>query len=198
MVVEDNRRKILDFAFAAIDAGGEAALRVHDVAEQAGVSVPVVYHYFGSREGLVIAAQVERYTRRTLMDISAIGSAVAKCQTRDELRTALHITWARSLAERAENRWRRLNVLGSAYARPELEEAVARAQDEIVVALVAILAPCRDRGWLKAGIDLTSTVTWHHSVMISRVFIDHGTREVDPSEWDRLTLDAVDRAFFGP
>ena len=197
-MAEDNRRKILDFAVAAVDVGGEAALRVHDVAAQAGVSVPVVYHYFGSRDGLVIATQIERFTRRALSDISRIGSAVAKCQTRDELRTALRATWELSLARRAENRWRRINVFGSAYARPELEEAVARAQDEIVVALVAILAPCRDRGWLRAGIDLTSTVTWHHSVLISRAFIEHGTREVDPSEWDRLTLDALDRAFFGP
>ena len=196
-MAEDNRTKILDFAVAAIDAGGEAVLRVHEIAAQAGISVPVIYHYFGNRDGLVIAAQLERYTRQTKTDINSIRRAVDACLTGDDLRTALRITWQRSLAQRAANRWLRISVLGSAYARHELETAVARAQDEIVAALVAILEPCQERGWLRTGMDLTSTIAWHHSVLIGRVFIEHGTVEVDPAEWDRLTMEALDRVFFG-
>ena len=196
-MAEDNRTRILDFAVAAIDAGGERAVRVHDIAAQVGISVPVIYHYFGNREGLVIAAQIERYTRQTRTDFSALQRAVAACTSGAELRTALRITWKRSLAERAANRWRRINVVGSAYGRPELESAVARAHDDIVAGLTGILEPCRDRGWLRAGIDLPSTVAWQISVMIGRVHVEHGTLNGDPSEWDRLTLDAIDRAFFG-
>jgi AcrR family transcriptional regulator len=195
-VAEDNQRKILDFAVAAIDAGGEAAIRVHDIAAQAGISVPVVYHYFGNREGLVVAAQVERYTRQTRTDIDAMRRAVATCDTSAELREALRITWERSLSQRATNRWRRISVLGSAYVRRDLEIAIARAQDEIVASIATILEPCRERGWLRSGIDLTSTLAWHHSILLSRVFIERGALEVDSSEWDRLTLDALDRAFF--
>ncbi len=197
-MAEDNRRKILDFAVAAIDAGGEAALRIHDVAAQAGITVPVIYHYFGNRDGLVIAAQVERYERKLVNDVSRMGRAVAECQTRDDLRTALRISWEYILARRAENRWRRINVVGSAYARAELEEAISRAQDEIVVALVAILDPCRDRGWLRAGIDLPSAIAWQHSILLSRTFIEHGALKGKSAEWDRLTLEALDRAFFDP
>lgn len=196
-MADDNRTKILDFAVAAIDAGGEAAVRVHDIAAQAGISVPVIYHYFGNRNGLVIAAQAERFTRQSRADVNAIGRAVAKCSTRDELRAALRITWERALAQRTENRWRRISVLGSAYARPELEAAVARAQDDIVALFAAILTPCRNRGWLLAGIDLPTTIAWQHGLLLGRVFIERGTLEGDPLEWDRLTLDALDRAFFG-
>ena len=195
-MAEDNRQKILDFAVAAIDSGGEASLRVHDVAGQAGVTVPVVYHYFGSREGLVIAAQTDRYLRQVQTDIKVIGRAVAECQTRDELRTALRTIWQKSLAHRAANRWRRISVLGSAYARPDLEDAIFKAQREVTAALFVILEPCRDRGWLRSGIDLTSVLAWHHAVLISRFFIEHGTPEADATEWDRLTLEALDRAFF--
>jgi AcrR family transcriptional regulator len=197
LVGEDNRTRILDLAVAAIDAGGEAALRVADIVSEAGVTPPVLYHYFASREGLVVAAQIERYTRQTHADIAAIARAVAACESRGDLRTALLVTWQRSLAQRAESRWRRTSVVGSAYARPELEAAIARAQDEIVAGLVAIFEPCRERGWLRSEIDLPSTVAWHHGVLISRVFIERGALEVDPLEWDRLTLDALERAFFG-
>lgn len=196
-VAEDNRAKILDLAVAAIDARGESAVRVNHIAEEAGVTPPVLYYHFGSRDGLVIAAQIERYTRRTEADITDIGRAVARCDSSDDLRQALLITWTRSLAERSESRWRRTNVLGSAYARPELEAAVANAQDRIVQGLVEILEPCRNKGWLRPGIDLTSVVVWHHSTMIGRVHIEHGVKLGDPTEWDRLTLDALVNAFFG-
>lgn len=194
---DDNRGRILELAVAAIDAGGEAEIRVNHIVAEAGVTPPVLYYHFGNRDGLVIAAQIERYTRQTQADITAIGRAVAKCESSDELRKTLLITWSRSLAQRAESRWRRTSVVGSAYARPELAAAVAKAQDDIVEALVEILEPCRERGWLRDGIDLMSTVAWHHSLLIGRVYIEHGAQQVDAVEWDRLTLDALEWAFFG-
>ncbi len=194
---DDNRAQILELAVAAIDAGGEAEIRVNHLVAQVGVTPPVLYYHFGNRDGLVIAAQIERYTRQTHADVAAIGRAVSMCESQEELRKTLVITWSRSLAQRAESRWRRTSVLGSAYARPELEAAVASAQDEIVEMLVEILEPCRQRGWLRDGIDLVSTIAWHHSLLIGRVHIEHGTQKVDPTEWDRLTIEALERAFFG-
>ena len=193
----DVRARILELAVAVIDLGGEAEIRVNKLAAEAGVTPPSLYHHFGSRDGLVIAAQIERYTRQTHADVAAIGRAVVACESAADLRRALTITWSRSLASRAESRWRRTSVIGSAYARPELAEAVARAQDEVVDQLVDILEPCRQRGWLRDDIDLVSTITWHHSLLIGRVHIEHGVQLVDPVEWDRLTIDALERAFFG-
>jgi AcrR family transcriptional regulator len=196
-VSSDSRSRILDLAVEAIDSGGEAAIRVNLVAAAAGVTPPVLYHYFGSRDGLVIAAQVARYSKRTFDDIGKIAAAVASCTTSEELRKVLVITWTRSLAERSHNRWVRTSALGSAYARPELEAAIAEVQDQIVTELCRILEPCRERGWLRPGIDLASTVAWHHSLLIGRVHIERGQKATDPKEWDRLTLDALIRAFFG-
>lgn len=196
-MADDNRARILDLAVAAIDAGGEAAVRVNHIVEEAGVTPPVLYYHFGSRDGLVIAAQVERYTRQTRADIRAVKHAVEACESRDEVRAALIDIWTGILAQRVESRWRRASVIGSAYARPELESAVMRAQDDIISGLSEPLEACRQRGWLREGIDLPSAVAWQHSVLMGRVYVEHGTRQGDLEEWDRLTLDAFVRAFFG-
>ena len=196
-MADDNRDQILALAVAAIDAGGEAAVRVNHIVEEAGVTPPVLYYHFGSRDGLVIAAQVERYTRQTRADIAAVKRAVEACESRDELRAALIDVWTGILARRLESRWRRASVVGSAYARPELEDAVMRAQDDIVAGLSEPLEACRQRGWLREGIDLPSAVAWQHSILMGRVYVEHGTRLGDLKEWDRLTLDAFVRAFFG-
>lgn len=104
---------------------------------------------------------------------------------------------SRWLAGRPLSRYRRTNGFGSAYTRPELEAAVAQAQDDIVTELCRVLELCVEKDWLRPGIDLASTVAWHLSVLIGRVYIEHGQANVDPAEWDGLTLEAVERAFFG-
>ena len=196
-VSSDTRDRILGLAVEAIDAGGEAAVRVNHICAEAGVTPPVLYYHFGSRDGLVIAAQVARYSRRSFEDIAKIGAAVSTCTSSDELRTVLVTTWTLSLAQRTHNRWVRTSALGSAYARPELETAIAAAQDEIIAELCKVLDPCREKGWFRPDIDLVSTVAWHHSVLIGRVHIERGQMLVNPAEWDRLTLDALVHAFFG-
>ena len=196
-MADDNRSKILDLAIAAIDAGGEAAVRVNHIVEEAGVTPPVLYYHFGNRDGLVIAAQIERYSRQIRQDIDAIGKRLSQCQTREELQTALVDVWEKTLVGRQESRWRRVSVVGSAFARPELEAEVLRAQDEIVEGLVAVLQPCNERGWLRDGIDLPSAVAWQHGLLLSRVFIERGAQQGETDEWDQLTLEALQHAFFG-
>ncbi len=196
-MADDNRTKILDLAIAAIDAGGEAAVRVNHIVEEAGVTPPVLYYHFGNRDGLVIAAQIERYSRQIRQDIDAIGQRLSQCQSREELQTTLVDIWEKTLVGREESRWRRVSVVGSAFARPELEAEVLRAQDEIVAGLVAVLQPCNERGWLREGIDLPSAVAWQHGLLLSRVFIERGAQQGETDEWDQLTLEALQHAFFG-
>ena len=196
-MADENRTKILDLAIAAIDAGGEAAVRVNHIVEEAGVTPPVLYYHFSNRDGLVIAAQIERYSRQIRQDIEAIGQRVSQCQTREELQTALVDVWEKTLVGREESRWRRVSVVGSAFARPELEAEVLRAQDEIVAGLIAVLQPCNERGWLRDGIDLPSAVAWQHGLLLSRVFIERGAQQGEADEWDQLTLEALQHAFFG-
>lgn len=196
-MADDNRTKILDLAIAAIDAGGEAAVRVNHIVDEAGVTPPVLYYHFRNRDGLVIAAQIERYSRQIRQDIKAIAKRVSQCQSREELQTTLVDLWKKTLAGRGESRWRRVSVVGSAFARPELEAEVLRAQDEIVAGLVAVLQPCKERGLLREGVDLPSAVAWQHSILLSRVFVERGSQQGGLAEWDQLTLEALQHAFFG-
>jgi len=196
-VSNDVADRILQLAVAAIDAGGEAAIRVNDIAAEAGVTPPALYYHFGSRDGLVVAAQVSRYSRQVLEDATRLREEVAKCTSRDELRTTLVDTWTRVIAQRGVSRWARTSALGSAYARPELEVALAKAQDDLIASLSAAIEPCLDKGWFRPGIDLVSAVAWQHSVLIGRVTIERGQTLVDRDEWNRLTLEAFLHAFFG-
>jgi AcrR family transcriptional regulator len=63
---ENAQAHILDAAEAILaKGGGPAALRLTDVAHQAGVSHPTILHHFGSREGLVRAINLRAFARLT-------------------------------------------------------------------------------------------------------------------------------------
>lgn len=194
----DNRAKILDLAIRSMDAGGEASVRVEHIARDAGVTAPVLYHYFGSREGLVVAAQAERYLRQIRADIADFAEAVAACRTADDLRTLFVEWWGRNLTTHADGRWRRWNVIGSAYARPELQATVAEAQRALFAEIAEVLAPCQAQGWLRPDLDLPAAVAWQHGVQLSRAILEHGNSGIDLAAWDEMSLEAFLRLAFGP
>ena len=76
------RERILELAVEAIDAGGEEAIRVNDIAAEAGVTVPTLYRHFGSRDGLVEAAQTYRFRKTQFVDSSVLAASLAKCKNR--------------------------------------------------------------------------------------------------------------------
>lgn len=195
---EANRQRILDLAVAAIDTGGEASIRVNDLAADAGVTTPVLYYHFGDRDGLVIAAQVARYSRRILADIEGVTIALAACTSRQEVRDTLESIWLRTIAGRADSRWVRMNVVGSAYARPDLERAISIAQEDLIDGIVDALEPVRERGWLRPGLDVRTAVAWQHGVLLGRAFVERDGSAVDLDEWDRITLAAFVDLFCGP
>lgn len=51
----DREPQILQIATLAFGTGGYAATSVADIAESAGISKPLVYNYFGSKDGLFLA-----------------------------------------------------------------------------------------------------------------------------------------------
>ena len=73
---EDAQAHILDAAEAILaKGGGPAALRLADVAQQAGVSHPTILHHFGSREGLVHAINKRAFEKLTGITTEQMGSA---------------------------------------------------------------------------------------------------------------------------
>ncbi len=57
----DNRSHLLDCAQALFAARGYDAVGVQEIVEAAGVTKPTLYHYFGSKRGLLDALLEERY-----------------------------------------------------------------------------------------------------------------------------------------
>ena len=115
---EKTAAALLERTIAAIETGGEGAVKVATIAEDAGVSVISLYHFYGNREGLIEAALAEMY-RRTMAEFNETLAAGALAATsRDDVRDLVQALGDLIFtAERAPFRRVRARVIGSTAGR---------------------------------------------------------------------------------
>jgi AcrR family transcriptional regulator len=174
MIVEElgTRDRILALAVAALDEGGDAAVRVKAITDEAGVGVTSLYHFFGHREGLIEAAQAERFHRGQTQLLAAFAEAVARCTTRDDFRQAIR----RSVEvvgspERAHDRLARASALGATIGHPRLQARLV-AGPHAGETLGDILVRAQRNGWIDPGVDASAVADWCSGVLFGRVLLD--------------------------
>lgn len=141
-------RRAIEVAADLIDERGEDGVRLQDVVQRSGVSAGSLTHHFGSREGLIAAALMERFDRAAeqrsrSFDIDTSDS--------DRFLAGMSAILASSAAgERDAWRLARIRVLAYSRHRPELRQALVvslAALEQEMAARVAV-APERLAGGL--------------------------------------------------
>ncbi|MFM7263937.1 MAG: TetR/AcrR family transcriptional regulator [Acidimicrobiales bacterium] len=189
--------RILERAIEVIEAGGEVAIRTNTIAEECGVTAPILYRAYTNREGLVVTAQAERYRRASAAAMDFLLDRIGRATGRDELRANIAETMDFIMSpDRARNRRLRSEVIGSAVSRPGLAAEVSRIDREYSVAIASAYAPAIERGWIPAGTDLAAVALWIQGMVNGRTQIEFGADDDVARAWNDLTRSAVLRAIF--
>ena len=80
------RERLLKAAAATIDKGGEGAVRIRDLTQSCNITAPPIYPFFGTREGLIEAAQAFRFSRGQRQLSDAFASAIHTCKSKTQFR----------------------------------------------------------------------------------------------------------------
>lgn len=200
---EDTRTRILNLAIAAIDAGGEAAIRVNHLVAAAGVRPPVLYHYFGSRDGLIVAAYAERYRQALTTSAHPILDAMMMCVEEDDYVQLIVANISLMLNEGRDRRRIRVQALGAATSRPELHEAVREAHRSAVLETTKIFAFGQVRGWMNRAYTAETLCELWFAVItglyVPEAYADAGTAPlVGPALLDMICLLLFGRAVPAP
>lgn len=191
-------QKILDEAIRMIDERGEAGVRIHDIQNAVGVTPPSIYHFFGSREGLVCEAQAARLYRSFSEMDSVLDTSLAGVETKEQLREAL-AQYTRTIFEpsRAVERMRRVSAIGSAEGRPELAARFAEVIREYVAERANRLEVLQQRGLLDPDLDLEAVTYWAMAVIFGRVLLEIGGSPPPTPAWDAIALRAFTSTMLG-
>jgi len=194
----NTRERLIAGAITLLEEGGEAAVRVETVSVLAGVARPSLYHFFGDRDGLVIAAQATRYRDSLLVNMESQTEATRNCKSREEF-IQLVREYMKSLSSpEGEHRRRvRTEVLGSSVARPTLRAQITEANQMLSRQLGALLQIAKDRGWLTLSFDLDVAATWWFGMMNGRFLVEGDVPTIFRREWDDIALRSIECLLFG-
>lgn len=136
--VPNSRQRIVEAAQDEVELKGILGLRVQDVAEKARVSVPLIYKYFGDRDGLLAEALGSMFEEFVLdrLDHSEQYFLSLESPTVDDLVAMLampHQDFRRA------SRWRRVQILAASMEIPALRERLGIAQTAVYDQLIGFM-----------------------------------------------------------
>jgi len=171
-----SRQRILRATQQELLESGILGLRMEVVAEKAEVSVPLIYKYYGSRDGLLTEVLSRLYDGDSYQKLSAYANVFAELQNPSV--DDIAILFATVQQEfRMPGRWQRLQILAASVELPELQTRLAEIhllhQKQVIsflqVALKAVVSqqPGHTEASISAAISLAPPLA---SLIMSQSF----------------------------
>ena len=186
------KERLLNAAIDVINEQGVKGIRIREIAAAAGVREPSVYHFFGSREGLVEAALVERFNVHLSELYRVFGTKLKDCRTQEDFVALVRRMFQQSFSEeRNQMRSMRADIIGSAQSRPKLKEAITQKMLESYTELNNFIEGAQIRGWVDPKLDGLTFAAWMMSIVNGRVYIEMNPEPYNAETWEKLSVDAV-------
>lgn len=143
IVETDSVSRIRRSALAEIQRSGILGLRLADVAAGADVSVPLIYKYFGDRDGLIGDVLGEVIERHFGEELTAIRRLLEQVTAQTVLEDVLPLMPRPDDAWRRERRWLRLEAKAASQEIPALRDRISSAMSNVERATVDLVEKSR-------------------------------------------------------
>ena len=197
---EATRARLLEVAVAALESGGEQAVKIREIASAMNVSVGAVYHHFESREDLIVAARLAQFEGLLTGDVSAIRDLIDRSETVDDLRQGMRFL-NRAAHSEAREPFRRLRaeVAGVARHNTELAARLSAVQEASTFELTEVLETAQRKGLTRPDVDARATATFLQAIALGLILDDINTdHPMDRDAWHRMTDQLYDAFLVTP
>jgi AcrR family transcriptional regulator len=190
--VLDTRTRLIEATIEAIADGGEASVRVHNIAEKSEVREPSVYHFFKNRKELVDAAQAERYRRSYIELFLPFRAMVMMATSAKDFEQSLRQLFASVYQpERHAARAVRVNVWGSAQSSAHLAEVVNQVNLEVSRQFGELIAEFQQKGWVRNDLDPKMLGLWVMGQINARNMVEMNAENYDLAMWDKVSVESI-------
>ena len=192
----DTRARLIEATIEVIATRGEAAVRMVEIAAAAGIKQPSIYHFFPSREDLVVAAHRERYRRAVAEALGRFEAEFATATTADEFSEGYERALRFALSdERREARAVRLALLAKAMTNDEMLREVNDAAHESHLSLATVIEGAQRAGWVRDDVSALTMAVWIRGMIFGRLVLEIAGDRYDGDEWTRLAVSSFARTF---
>ena len=187
---------VIEATIKAIEAGGEASVRIDDILNETGISKGSLYHHFGGREGLIAAARVVQFSRFVAEDAKNIRETLTKTTSLQEFIAATSaLVELNESVERVSARHNRLSVIASSYGRPELRQSLALQQHSHTEYIADAVRYGQKMGWIRTDVDARAVAVFVQGYNLARVLLELDTEPVKTTDWDHVVRVALGSFF---
>jgi len=187
----DGRERLLRATVRHLETRSAAELRVTAIAEEAGVAIGLIRHHFGSRDGMVVAAQQRRLEGATREDIAAIRPIIAAADVEAIWAGIELLTRATVDRARADVRLSRFAAVATAHGRPELRRAIGETFGDLLDELTAVIDQVRERGLIAPDLTSRAVATFIQSYALGLLVHDLDPDPVDDEEVIAVIMTAI-------
>ncbi len=188
----DGRQRLIQAALDHLESSSDADLRVTDIARQADVAVGLIRHHFGSRDGLVTAAQQIRLEGAVKTDLEAAKAFIRSARDAEEFLEGLRgLTEALLDPSRRDVRLSRIAVIGTAHGRPEVREAYTVTIKELIDVLNVIVLQAQASGLIRRDLDARAIATFVQAYALGMILHDFDPEAVHPDRIVEVIVAAV-------
>jgi AcrR family transcriptional regulator len=186
------RARVLQVTAKMLSDNGEKAVNIRDVCKASKTTPPTIYRLFGSRNGLIMAAQSYRFTLNQTALIEGFATAVYGAKNKSEFVKIAHQNLKLMFSQkRKDYRSMRTEVLGSAQSNKNLAVQINKAQ---MVANELGAQPFRfaqARGWINDDFDPEIYIAWLTGMVNARVIIELNGKHPKSAEWDKIAMRSI-------
>lgn len=187
---------VIEATIRAIEAGGEASVRIDDILQETGISKGSLYHHFGGREGLIAAARVTQFSHFVAEDAKNIRDILTKTSTFQEyIAATAALVQIGNDPERARARLNRMAVIASTHGRPELRDSLAIQQHSHTEAIAEAVRYGQEKGWIRGDVDARAVAVFVQGNNLARVLLDIDTEPISTENWEQVLRVAVGSFF---
>ena len=192
------RQRLIDLALIELDKNGLSGFDLDDLLAKSKISKGSLYHHFGSKNGLITAAEVHLLLATYEQGNRLLRLLVENTKNADEFASHMELMVRTATNDESqESRRRRLRAIALAQNNPTLAEKIRINQIEGSNYLAETMQIAVDKGWLRPDINVRAFSYWQQGMFFGHKLLDISDEDDLKEPWNDIAIIAL-RAFLQP
>jgi AcrR family transcriptional regulator len=192
------RQRLLELALIELDKNGLSGFDLDDLLARSKISKGSLYHHFGSKNGLIIAAEVHLLLATYDEGNRLLRLLIENTKNADEFASHMELMVRTATnAESEESRQRRVRALALAQHNPGLAKEIRKSQIVGTNYLAETMQIAVDNGWLRSDINVKAFSYWQQGMFFGHKLLDITDEDDLKDPWNEIAIIAL-KAFMQP
>ena len=162
------RQRLIELAIIELDKNGLSGFDLDDLLAKSKISKGSLYHHFGSKNGLITAAEVHLLLATYEQGNRLLRLLVENTKNADEFASHMELMVRTATNDESqESRRRRLRAIALAQNNPTLAEKIRINQIEGSNYLAETMQIAVDKGWLRPDINVRAFSYWQQACFLA-------------------------------